>query len=352
MKLTTKLRNIYFVNSTSSSSRKKFLYQKIKYGSDKFGILDKRLTNPSEGSCSTGLGYYSRCVSGQRLYLTKPTAIALNSFRLRLRPHSGFSPAVGPYTLRFINKLGYNIFSSQLLRLFCLLSFAVLAGACSTRPEQRENTEVTDEELQKVHSKRYDTPPCTLKGYCYNGGTCHMAINIERRPVPVCSCPLGFKGRQCEDRNDPNKYFTRQHGEIETAALSSLVTFVIVATCFASIALYLYRRYMRYAMAVRDSCSDPSTPASTIELYPFSPKRTRGGMYRLQSNVQNTILPTQFNSCEQREGESTNFLNQSNNSQKPENLDLSLMDQVVPDEAGFSRNRKSPTKPHVRIYIA
>uniref|UniRef100_A0A915CG44 Uncharacterized protein n=1 Tax=Parascaris univalens TaxID=6257 RepID=A0A915CG44_PARUN len=73
----------------------------------------------------------------------------------------------------------------------------------------------------------------------------------------------GYRGKQCELVNDPNIYFSRQQEQLETAALSTLVTAVIVATCIVSVALYLYRRFMKYGVPIADSSSSPST--STTE---------------------------------------------------------------------------------------
>ncbi|KHN82590.1 hypothetical protein Tcan_00048, partial [Toxocara canis] len=114
-----------------------------------------------------------------------------------------------------------------------------LPGGCST------GSRLSDDKPTAVAQRLGDLDDCDdiYGGFCRNGGTCKITTDIAHRYIPVCSCMPGFRGKQCELVNDPNIYYSRQQEQLETAALSTLVTIVIVATCIVSTALYLYRRF-------------------------------------------------------------------------------------------------------------
>ncbi|VDN06057.1 unnamed protein product [Thelazia callipaeda] len=118
---------------------------------------------------------------------------------------------------------------------------------CSTRSRY--------EQKKSSQSHRFaELEECTeaYSGYCRNGGICKMTADISQRAVPhfflFISCPTGFRGRQCELINDPNIYFSQQQGQIEIAAMSSLVVTIVLAISFASFLLYVYRRYLKYGL--------------------------------------------------------------------------------------------------------
>ncbi|EJW74916.1 hypothetical protein WUBG_14177 [Wuchereria bancrofti] len=69
-----------------------------------------------------------------------------------------------------------------------------------------------------------------------------MTADISERLIPVCSCPTGFRGRQCELINDPNIYFSRQQGQMEMAAMSGAMVAIIFVILFLSFVLYFYKR--------------------------------------------------------------------------------------------------------------
>ncbi|VBB32891.1 unnamed protein product [Acanthocheilonema viteae] len=134
----------------------------------------------------------------------------------------------------------------------------LLADGCSTRSRYDQ---------KKLISNRFvELNNCTeaYLGYCRNGGICKMTTDISQRAVPVCSCPTGFRGRQCELINDPNIYFSRQQGQMEMAAMSGAMVAIIFVILFLSFVLYFYRRYVKYGMQESNS----STTIDTLELSP------------------------------------------------------------------------------------
>ncbi|VDK88050.1 unnamed protein product, partial [Litomosoides sigmodontis] len=147
-----------------------------------------------------------------------------------------------------------------LFTLFQLIGLSALVNGCSTRSRY---------EQKKLKPNRYtvaELSNCTeaYLGYCRNGGTCKMTVDISQRDVPVCCCPPGFRGRQCELINDPNIYFSRQQGQMEMAAMSGVMVAIIFAILFLLFVLYFYRRYMKYGM----KGSNSSSTFDTVELSP------------------------------------------------------------------------------------
>uniref|UniRef100_A0A183DC60 EGF-like domain-containing protein n=1 Tax=Gongylonema pulchrum TaxID=637853 RepID=A0A183DC60_9BILA len=142
----------------------------------------------------------------------------------------------------------------------------LLSGGCSTRSRY--------EQKKVAPSHRFaDLEDCkeAYWGYCRNGGICKMTTDISKRAVPACSCPAGFRGRQCELISDPNIYFSRQQGQMEMAAMSSLLLAIVFALLFASFVLYFYRRYMKYGMRTSSSLST----LDTLELSPSDQQKAR-----------------------------------------------------------------------------
>uniref|UniRef100_A0A915EKT3 EGF-like domain-containing protein n=1 Tax=Ditylenchus dipsaci TaxID=166011 RepID=A0A915EKT3_9BILA len=95
--------------------------------------------------------------------------------------------------------------------------------------------------------------------YCFNGGEC-MAEFQDDSPtqfLPFCKCALNYHGRRCEYLFNSELYgFSVGHNEVvETAALSTLVTFLLLGFCALSCCLYLYRRYGKQREAESMSCS-------------------------------------------------------------------------------------------------
>ncbi|VDN57836.1 unnamed protein product [Dracunculus medinensis] len=117
----------------------------------------------------------------------------------------------------------------------------LLKGGCSTKPRNRGT----------VASARFaDLQDCDdrFEGYCHNSGICKLTYDIAHRIIPICSqsttfsCPTGFRGKQCEFINDPNYYYSKQEkNEIGMTTALSLLLIIILAICFASLCLYLYR---------------------------------------------------------------------------------------------------------------
>ncbi|KAH7725877.1 EGF-like domain containing protein [Aphelenchoides avenae] len=82
--------------------------------------------------------------------------------------------------------------------------------------------------------------------YCFNGGQCFAEyLNDDDADfVPLCKCAPNFHGRRCEFLFNPEIYgFSVSRNELETAALSTLVTLVVLAIFVATCCMYLYRRY-------------------------------------------------------------------------------------------------------------
>uniref|UniRef100_A0A915PN24 EGF-like domain-containing protein n=1 Tax=Setaria digitata TaxID=48799 RepID=A0A915PN24_9BILA len=124
--------------------------------------------------------------------------------------------------ITFVTAVAPRVLQSTLLTLLQLIGLPVLVGGCSTRSRYDQK------KLSQSHRfvELYDCPEAYW-GYCRNGGICKMTTDISQRTVPICSCPTGFRGRQCELINDPNIYFSRQQGQMQMAAMSGVVVAII-----------------------------------------------------------------------------------------------------------------------------
>ncbi|CAG9539631.1 unnamed protein product, partial [Cercopithifilaria johnstoni] len=136
-----------------------------------------------------------------------------------------------------------------LFTLLQLIGLPVLVNGCSTRSRYDQKKLITNRFVELNN--------CTeiYWGYCRNGGVCKMTIDISQRSIPVCSCPTGFHGRQCELINDPNIYFSRQQGQMEMAAMSGSMIALIFIILFLSFTLYVYKRCMKYGIEGNNSSS-------------------------------------------------------------------------------------------------
>uniref|UniRef100_A0AAF5Q5F6 EGF-like domain-containing protein n=3 Tax=Wuchereria bancrofti TaxID=6293 RepID=A0AAF5Q5F6_WUCBA len=152
-----------------------------------------------------------------------------------------------------------RVLQTTLFTLLQLIGLPVLVNGCSTRSRYDQKKLIPSNRFAELND-------CTEAywGYCRNGGICKMTADISERLIPVCSCPTGFRGRQCELINDPNIYFSRQQGQMEMAAMSGAMVAIIFVILFLSFVLYFYKRYMKYGMQGNNSLST----FNTLELSP------------------------------------------------------------------------------------
>uniref|UniRef100_A0A1I8ES03 EGF-like domain-containing protein n=1 Tax=Wuchereria bancrofti TaxID=6293 RepID=A0A1I8ES03_WUCBA len=115
-----------------------------------------------------------------------------------------------------------RVLQTTLFTLLQLIGLPVLVNGCSTRSRYDQKKLIPSNRFAELND-------CTEAywGYCRNGGICKMTADISERLIPVCSCPTGFRGRQCELINDPNIYFSRQQGQMEMAAMSGAMVAII-----------------------------------------------------------------------------------------------------------------------------
>uniref|UniRef100_A0A914WLG5 EGF-like domain-containing protein n=1 Tax=Plectus sambesii TaxID=2011161 RepID=A0A914WLG5_9BILA len=151
------------------------------------------------------------------------------------------------------------------IRLLTLAFLPAFVDGCSTRPSPKPRPARPywhpDTNLPRLN--------CTEDYrdlYCLNNGSCYMQLDISNIAKPYCICDHGYRGRRCESIHDDGVFSpAMQAKRIETAALSALVTLLVVATCIASLALYLYRRRAKYPVEYVDAASE----IGTLD-YPFN----------------------------------------------------------------------------------
>ncbi|KAM3726673.1 Nischarin [Dirofilaria immitis] len=212
-------------------------------------------------------------------YLLSNKSIKLSQQQYR---HNKPNRNLENHCITCVTTLAPRVLQTTLFTLLQLIiGSPVLVNGCSTRSRYDQKRLSSSYRFAELN----DCPEAYW-GYCRNGGVCKMTTDISGRIVPICSCPIGFHGRQCELINDPNIYFSRQQGQMEMAAMSGAMVAIIFVILFLSFVLYFYRRYMKYAIQENDSLS----AFDTLELSPPINKQKQDSHATINDLEKNEIV--------------------------------------------------------------